>query len=248
MKKNKIEFQFIDKQDYDSENLNYKILENPQYLLNKFSKVTKTSIFIYDYYKQEIIYLMYDNLLFPKDEIEKNQKLDLNMYLSKIEEKDKNLVAKINKKSFEFLKAQKAEDFKNLVLNYNICLNINKKRDYLVDVKVNIMEADSLGNIWLAMFVIKKSEYQNYILPFFINVETKELTFFQNPKLAKYDFNSKKLETINELASKANQKEIADKLGIGVDGLSTRLQSIYNDLNVKNRVQAVKKIESIMRH
>jgi len=123
----------------------------------------------------------------------------------------------------------------------------NKLVDDLINVKVKISATDINGNLWLATFVLEKSKYMNHIIPYFKNIVTKELNYFQNPKLESYQLNNKKLKTINMLASGLKNEDIAKKLNIKIPCLQKRINELLIDFNVNNRSELLKIILNLVK-
>jgi len=246
--KNKIKLlQYSENHLFDVDETIYKKIEDSSYILQKVDLVAESCIFIYDYSKRKIIHLTPDELFFTEDELNNCENKNLDLYTSKIVDEDEEFIEKIHNKAFSFLKHQKLEDKTNFSLHYNIRLNTSFRANLLTNVRVNILETDKYGSIWLAMFVLKKSSYLNYIIPYFKNTKTQKLNFFETPKLAKYNFKKIQLETINWLFSSFDLDYISLELRLSPSGLNTRLQNIYNILNVKNRIQLTELLGNLMK-
>jgi len=130
---------------------------------------------------------------------------------------------------------------------YNCKIKTNKNIEKLTNIRVKIMATDSQGSIWIALFVLKPAKYVNYIIPYFRNVVTDELNFFQNPKLDAYNLSTKKLETINMLSSGLSNVDIADKLDVTEGCVKKRISELKIDFKVETKPELMKAISGLVR-
>jgi len=230
--------QYPDKKDFNKKDLDLRQAKKYFLGIEQTAALSESCMLVFDYYRQQIIYIAPDNVYFTTKNTLKNQKIDLSNLVSLILEKDINIFSKIHNQSLAFLKTQPKDDIKNLALFYNLNLRNLNNEYYLSDIKVKIMQTDSLGNPWLGLFAIKKSEYPNYFLPYFKNVKTNVYNFITIPKLTSYNLKTKQLQTLNLLCRQISLNEIALKLGISLGGIKNRLDIIYKILKVETRDEA----------
>lgn len=96
----------------------------------------------------------------------------------------------------------------------------------------------------------KKSEIQKYLLE--INklkdkVEDKEVNSSQDiaDKLNYFELSKREKEVINLISNGLSNDEIADKIFVSKNTIKTHIKNIYTKLDVKNRIQAIKKIKAL---
>ena len=96
----------------------------------------------------------------------------------------------------------------------------------------------------------KKSEIQKYLLQ--INklkdkVEDKEVNSSQDiaEKLDYFELSKREKEVIDLISKGLSNDEIASKIFVSKNTIKTHIKNIYTKLDVKNRIQAVKKIKAL---
>ncbi|NOY47679.1 MAG: hypothetical protein GXO84_05705, partial [Chlorobi bacterium] len=96
----------------------------------------------------------------------------------------------------------------------------------------------------------KKSEIQKYLLQ--INklkdkVEDKEVNSSQDiaEKLNYFELSKREKEVIDLISKGLSNDEIADKIFVSKNTIKTHIKNIYTKLDVKNRIQAIKKIKAL---
>ncbi len=95
----------------------------------------------------------------------------------------------------------------------------------------------------------KNTELQNYLL----YIDELERKSASNVKLSKedlslkfdeYELSKRQVEVLRHISDGLNNTEIAEKMFLSNNTIKTHISNIYSKLDVKNRVQAIKKITS----
>jgi len=92
-------------------------------------------------------------------------------------------------------------------------------------------------------------ELQNYLLT--INklqnkVEQKDNNFkFPENRINEFDLSEREMEVLKYIAGGYKNAEIAEKLFVSQNTIKTHIKNIYVKLNVKNRVEALKKVDIV---
>lgn len=92
----------------------------------------------------------------------------------------------------------------------------------------------------------QNSELQNYILQLneLRNKISGESTI-KAEKFNEYDLSKREIEVLSFLKSGLSNEEIAEKMFVSKNTVKTHIKNIYSKLDVKNRIQALKKIKAI---
>lgn len=96
----------------------------------------------------------------------------------------------------------------------------------------------------------KNAELQNYIhqiKELEDKVEGKTLTSMDNisDKFKDYGLSKREIEVFNHITLGLSNDEIAEKMFVSKNTIKTHIKNIYSKLDVKNRIQAMKKITAI---
>ncbi len=95
----------------------------------------------------------------------------------------------------------------------------------------------------------KNTELQNYLL----YIDELERKSADNTKIEKqelshkfdeYELSKRQIEVLKHISNGLNNTEIAEKMFVSNNTIKTHISNIYTKLDVKNRVQAIKKITS----
>jgi ATP/maltotriose-dependent transcriptional regulator MalT len=92
----------------------------------------------------------------------------------------------------------------------------------------------------------KNSELQNYILQFneFRNRVNGESTV-EEEKFSEYELSKREIEVLTHLKNGLSNEEIATKMFVSKNTIKTHIKNIYSKLDVRNRIQALKKVKAI---
>ncbi len=92
-------------------------------------------------------------------------------------------------------------------------------------------------------------ELQNYLLRIGeLQVEVSEkgdCGKFSEEKLMQYDLSEREIEVLNFIAQGYKNSEIAEKLFVSRNTIKTHIKNIYIKLDVKNRVEALKRVDIV---
>lgn len=95
----------------------------------------------------------------------------------------------------------------------------------------------------------KNTELQNYLL-YIDELESKSASKHKltkqdiSHKFDEYELSKRQIEVLKHIANGLNNTEIAEKMFVSNNTIKTHISNIYAKLDVKNRVQAIKKIAS----
>ncbi len=234
------EQEFIVKQNFDIENLNYKIAEKKIAGLIDLVYTKKLCFFIFDYYKHDYYYIKSFNEYF--NEIPDKISEPYLFFNLKIHKEDRVLVKKIHYRAFDFVFSLPSNNRKNLRLYYNCRMQNDEKKHQMTDITLNVLATDNNGSIWLVLFIIEKSTFDNFKIPHIEIPNTNKLEMFDF-KIELFDrLTSTEKKVSKLLFSKLSNKEIADKLYRSVNTIKSHLKNIYLETETNNRLEFQKKI------
>lgn len=231
---------FIVKQIFDTESLNYKIAKKKIDGLIDLAYTKKLCFFIFDYYKHDYYYIKSFNEYFNKipDEISEPY-LFFNL---KIHEEDRILIKQIHHRAFDFVFSYPSNNRKDLTLYFSCRMQNDKKKHQMTDISLKVLETDTNGSIWLVLFIIEKSTSNNYKIPYIESSNTNKLEMF-DLKIELFDrLTSTEKKIAKLLFSKMTNKEIADKLFKSVNTIKSHLKNIYLKTETNNRLEFQKKM------
>ena len=82
---------------------------------------------------------------------------------------------------------------------------------------------------------IKKNNYEN-------KIDTREIL---RNKLAKYELTERETEVLFLIGEGNRNDEIAEKLFVSINTVKTHSRNIFNKLDVRNRIEAIRKTKII---
>ncbi|VAW22921.1 hypothetical protein MNBD_BACTEROID04-848, partial [hydrothermal vent metagenome] len=90
----------------------------------------------------------------------------------------------------------------------------------------------------------KNSELQNYILQV---KELKEKAISKNfsDNFSEFGLSKREIEVLQYISEGLSNDEISEKMFVSNNTIKTHIKNIYAKLDVKNRIQAIKKIKAI---
>ena len=232
-------------QKFEIEKLDYAILDAQKPLLDQIGMVSNSSITVFDLCKKNHVYISANFDSSFGFDIKKAREDEGTVYFDyKVHPDD---LYGLTKNGIELLKfcfeveKDKIKDFK-LINEYRIRNGVGK---YIRVIEQHqVLELDSLGNIWLTLGVMDVSPNQNINEPFksrLFNYKTAELFNFpiKEGKTEIPSLSKREIQILNLLSEGYISKEIADKLFISSHTVNTHRQRIISKLKVSNTIEAV---------
>jgi DNA-binding CsgD family transcriptional regulator len=236
----------LDRQIFNSNELDYNLLEYHLRLLESIYVVDNGCISIFDLYQRKHVYYSpkYEDVLGWDIELAAS---DLNYTNCLIHPDD---MVELIKAGIYFLglgfalpDRTTSKDYK-AIFDYRV---IGRNQKYVRIIEQQIpLEFDKSGNVWLALSMVDLAPDNNTDKPFrgrLKNHRSGEYYYFP-PKI---DFNKKSFSLTNRekeilelIATGLISKEIADKLYISVNTVNTHRQRIIEKLSVNNTYEAIR--------
>ena len=212
------------KQDFDIESLDYSVAEKYKEFADIFSDTTDSCIFIFDYFKHNYFYIKSHNEYFCDiPEIIKQPYLFFNQ---KLHPEDVSFVYRIHHKAFSYVFESPQQARKGYKLKYNVRMIDNNNLYEMTDINLYLLETDKKGNIWLAMFVIRKSDKPFYSVPKITLPDQSFFYFNLNENLMTKLTPSEK--TVAQMLMKnKSEKEVSVFLGKSLNTIKAHRKNIY---------------------
>lgn len=238
-------YKLLAQQKFVEKELDYTILEKQKPLLDQIGMVSNSSITVFDLCKKKHVYVSANFDSSFGFDLEKAKAEEGTVYFDyKVHPDDLYDLTKNGIELLKFcfeLKKEKIKDFK-LINEYRIKNGFGK---YIRVIEQHqVLELDSLGNIWLTLGVMDVSPSQNVNEPFksrLFNYKTAELFNFpiKESKTEIPSLSKREIQILNLLGEGYISKEIADKLFISSHTVNTHRQRIISKLKVSNTIEAV---------
>jgi DNA-binding CsgD family transcriptional regulator len=213
-------------------------------IVKAFSKLTYQSIYIIDYQKRSFEYVS-DNPLFlcglTAHEVEV---LGYDFYFKNVNEKDLNLLLKINQVGFDFYDNLPLEERKDYTISYDFHLINEKKNLVLINHKLTPLFLNEEGKIWKAMCIVSLSPNHSsgnivisktnsdFISEF--NLENNSWETKEKVKLS-----DRETEILTLYARGLTINEIAEKLFISPDTVKFHRRKLFEKMGVDNITEAL---------
>jgi len=230
---------YIVKQNFDISSLDYKKIKLHIIGYENFANLTKNCFFIFDYYKHNYLCIKSFNEYF--NEIPEKINEPYLFFNNKIHPDDLDFVYQIHLRTFRYVFSLAQNERKGLQMYYN-CRYQNKFNEYeMTNINIKLLDTDSIGNIWLVLFVIEMSDSENYKIPY-IETETGDIRQFTlNQTLLKKLTDAEK-EIVFMMFGNISNKEIAQLMHKSFNTIRANIQNIYFKLEVTNRFEFQKKL------
>ncbi len=232
-------------QQFNSNELNYSILNNHTTQLKLLSELSNSSIFIFDLCRKELVFSsgLYAKLV---DENDKSANGILSFFNHMVHHEDSVTLLKrwINSlKSCYNISPAERKNYK-VINDYRMK---NSKEEYIrVIDQHQVLELDKQGNIWLSVCFIDISPDQDKytgVRSTIVNFKTGELVWealnkqknTENIKLS-----TREKEILSLIKEGYLSKEIAEKLFLSVHTINTHRQRILEKLKVDTSIEAIK--------
>lgn len=236
--------QLLDRQKFVADDLDYSILERHKPTLQKLAGISNSTISVFDFYKRTHVFNS-SNLGTALGYSLQNPETDGEHFLETKVHPDDLLRLMQNGvilfKLFLNFSADEKLNYK-LISEYRI---LNAAGNYVrVIEQQQVLELDTLGNLWLALSIFDISPNQKNT----DNGSKSELLNFRTGKII--PFAESKDEITNRLTKREIEilklvkdgflsKEISDKLAISLHTVNTHRQRVLEKLRVDNSIEAV---------
>lgn len=247
-------FELLNSQEFDSDALDYQVLENYQPLLHQLSQMKNSGVTVFDMHQRKHIYVSRNfEELFGYD-VDRAIIEDSAYFDSKVHPED-NLVLMelgINMLNYFFeVPPHSRADFK-AINEYRV---LNREGEYIRVIEQHQpLEMDSRGNLWLTLSTLDISPRQDQstgVKSTVINFKTG--SFVPIPSSPKH---LKEAENLPELTQRETEilqlvkkghpsKTISDLLFISVHTVNTHRQRILQKLAVNSSIEALEIAERL---
>lgn len=232
---------YIVRQDFDVDSLNYEKVKNHISGLEIFAQTTKKCFFIFDYCQHNYFCLKSYNEYF--NDYSENIKEPYLFFNNKIHPDDVDFVYQIHQRAFSYVFSLAQNERNGLQLFYN-CRFLNKFKKYeMTNINIKLLENDSLGNIWLVLFVIDKSISTNFIIPYIETFSGEIRQYTLNQDLLKKLTDTEK-EIVFMMFGDISHKEIAKLMHKSINTIRTHIYSIFGKIVVIDKLDLQKKLLS----
>lgn len=208
------------------------------------SRASYQSIYIFDYYKQNFLYLP-DNSMFlcgKKPDIIKDQ--GFNFFIDHVPENEVEMLVKINKIGFQFFNKLGVNDKFLHTISYNFHLKQNTGNYLLINHKLTPVKVDAFNNIWLAMGLVSMASDSN--------IGNVEIMKTGSNQIHRYDFENKKWQLRNGLQLSSTQteilfltaqgltnKQISQKIHLSETTIKFHKSNLFRKMGVNNIAEAI---------
>ncbi|WP_111707206.1 tetratricopeptide repeat protein [Lutibacter citreus] len=155
----------------------------------------------------------------------------------------------------EFETAKKDEQIQKLA-NEKILSELNAKSHFNKLIIISIIGFLIVSVLGYLMYLYrrnsdleienKNSELQNYLHQIKkLKKEAKNKSDISTESFEEYGLSKREIEVFNHITQGLSNDEIAEKMFVSKNTIKTHIKNIYSKLDVKNRIQAIKKVNSI---
>lgn len=119
-----------------------------------FSRVSYQSVYIFDYYKNNFLYLSDNPLFLCGKKVDYVKRIGFEFFVRHVPEPDLMLLSTVNQAGFEFFNKLSAADKLQYSISYNFHLMHGKHDRLLVNQKMTPLLVDAQNKIWLALGIV----------------------------------------------------------------------------------------------
>jgi len=230
---------YIVTQNFDLGSLDYSKLDDYIVGLNAFAFTAKKCFFVFDFYRHNFLHIKSYNEYFT--EIPPRITEPYLFFNKKLLAEDVEFLYQIHHRAFAYMKNYKASETKKTTLFYNLRM-INCFGDYaMTNIHINVLETDRQGNIWLALYVVEKSESENFVIPQLTLPDNYRYVFELNKQiLAQLTASERSIAKL--FFGNTTQNEIAKITHKSIHTVKSHMSSIYTKLKVSNKFDLQKKL------
>jgi len=229
------------KQDFDVSSLDYEKAKLCITGYENFAEALNKCFFIFDYYKHNFFFIKSYNEYLKK--IPTTIKEPYLFFNNNIHPEDLDFVYQINNRTFNYIFSLPYEQKQGLKLFFN-CRFLNCYEQFeMTNITLKLIETDSKGNIWLVLFIIEKSDSENYAIPF-VETKNREIRQFTLNQMLLKKLTDTEKEIVLYLFGNMTHKEISDLLRKSIKTVRFHIYNIKNKLEVKNMLDLQKKLLS----
>lgn len=235
----------LDSQHFDTDLLDYSVLDRHVKLLSQIAKMSHCGVTIYDNNRREHAFVSYN---FPKMfgyDMQRIEDEDSDYFALHIHPDDIATLFKNGAIGLRYaIECKRDKVFNRKIINeYRIKLSGQYVR---VVEQFSVLELDSRGNIWLTLSILDISPNQSpldKVESRIVDFETSEV--FQLPKYPEYEdtqvlLTAGERQVLSLVKNGLSSKMIADRLSISVHTVNTYRQRIIGKLDAGNSHEAVR--------
>ncbi len=234
-------------QTFNIDLLDYTIAERHMTILKTLAAIGNSGVSIFDHYKKDHIYFSENFCRFLGYNYEMLNDENKNLIDSKIHPDDFKVLTQNGislLKLFYQLPVEQKSAFK-LINEFRI-LNTDNKYIRVIE-QHQILELDTLGNIWLSLGIIDISPDQKSlggVNSQLLNFRTGTVYPFAETlkienEVQKPELTSREIQILNLVKEGYLSKEISSKLSISLHTVNTHRQKILEKLGVNNSIEAI---------
>lgn len=220
------------------------ILDWTQHLVEAFSRMSFTCLYVIDYTTMTFEYVSPHPLFLCGNTVDEVKEMRYDFYFKHVPENELEMLHAINEEGFNFYDKLETEERLRYSISYDFHLihkNGNKK---LVNHQLTPLLLTEEGKLWKAMCMIKtatNTEAGNVIISkqnsdecWHLDTLTRVWTKFIKPELTQ-----KELETLKKYAQGFSIDEIAQQLFVSLDSVKYYRRKIFDKFEVKNMQEAL---------
>ncbi len=223
---------YIIEQDFDVASMDYSEVQDHLDKMRDLEMIVKECVFIFDYYKHDYLYIKSYNEYF--NEIPKQIRNPHLLLNSQIHPKDVKFVKQIHHRAFQYIFTIDANKRKDIQLFFSCKMKTNTGQYQMTNISIKLLKADSKGNIWLLMYLLKKAFSPNYIIPYLEIPEIND-TIIYNFNNSFHLFSDAEKELVNFLFGDKTSSEIAEVTNKSERTIYRSIRNMYNKMEVTER-------------
>ncbi len=238
---NETYFQLLEQQVFDTDTLDYTILDHHKQILERLAKIGNSAVSVFDLYKKQHVFHSFNigTILGFEDREVGERFLDSKIHPTDYTTLVRNGIRLL--KFFENIPINEKADYK-LICEFRI---LNSDNNYIRVIEQHqALEVTSNGSLWLALSILDLSPNQKNInegLTYeLLNFRTgKIIPFIKANEETNIILTKREKEVLKLVKAGFLSKEISDKLIISLHTVNTHRQRVLEKLGVANSMEAV---------
>ncbi len=206
------------------------------------SRLSHSSIMIFDYHQKKTVYFSKNYGYFLGYELNDFEAVNYKFFEDRIRPEDKHNLAILGLSSLKIFNGFSKDEKLNHKVVYEFRMeNSENKYVRLID-QYQILELDNSGQAWLVMSVLDVSpnqEIEKEVQSQILNFRTGEFTDHIVESSQSIDLTKREIEILKLVKEGFMSKEIADKLYISVHTVNTHRQRFLEKLGAQNSMEAI---------